>query len=1139
MGLLNDDYYSNLIKQKQSQAVVTPDSQPAAPDNRPVLQKAEDALIKPLDKVSTPAMAKPDLTAEQTAANMAKTGTGHFLGREIGSTLGLEFPDEQTWDGMSGANKASYTTFAGLKALGKMVVRLPRQIVKAPIKVVYNVVKPWSDMVQGKSTTYDAQSKSEGLNIPWIGNVSSYFKDFSDARKSGQGPLLSTLSTGANALGDVTIAASLAESLNSAMRPRAKLNPGEQVANTKPIEKVLSEQGGKPKLMQKPEGSPNEYYSLPKTVAKKYGGGSNDTFLKVSPANVIGDTHSMEVSVVKLRGGMLKEGVDYVKGKFGVGDKITQGDFGPEVKMEGQIVPTNGKITKAAVTPEGTPSPLESIPPSPLKGFENKPINETQLNHLDQIGAVNKIDPNIAQKVIENVTGKSSVGDLTQAEYVKVAQTLGVMGETGKYLGENSAFINPAAQYLSPTRRFFRNVEETHGHPIYSDAYVPMEDAATLERTFVDKHDVKLNDIFSKDATGNPLTQDYNGSKFAEERRLVKSYVEGNTDAILKNDSLTPAAKQDLVTVSDNLKKFYDETGPALGIDPEYFLKNYQPHIQNIGGIYQLYKEGSEIPKSLDFFAEHKRSGALTTQVDDALALAQIYTRAGAKKMFTNPVLERVMGMYDKLPPTLQNSVKAYIQEKMGYAGRVEQALNDMVPALNQKLGISLPVDAARRITQTIMDTTYSGALGLRPDAIVRNSFQAPLIVYPRLGPKFYGQATLKALTPAGMAELSEKGFLVKLGVPYGEELTKDVSIGGKVANGYRKFTQATLKGYEYSDAFTRGTAYFQGKYQWEDALKRYNDGKLDWAGVEKDLDLKAFSPIDRNIIRQKLVAGDQEGAFNHFIRDIIDETNFPYRSGAAPRATYGLGGKLISQFSQWPIEYAHTIGSWVKTGQWDKVIRMYAAAAGTKRTVEDTLNLNLRKWVGVDPLNLSVPPFVKLTGEIGSFLDAHMKNDKQAINKAQDQIINEIKSLGVPVGVEAGRVQRFWKSISLSKKDKLPQGTWGIYDGHGKLTDTTDFANLFWGTLWGFPTSQNVNRQDVQQDMINAKYDYSQAKANVLELYRQEKYDEANKIIQEHGIQLTPSDFDAYYIPLDQRTFQSLPASLKPQFAPKVYPSK
>lgn len=1305
MGLLDDNYYDNLLKQKQSQATAPQTSQPAAPDNRPVLQKVEDNLIKPLDRVSTPAAAKPDLTPEQTAVNAAKTGTGHYIGREIGSTLGLEFPDEQTWDGMSVGNKAGYTTFEGLKALTKMVIRLPRQIVKAPVKVVYNIVKPWSDLAQGKPTDYAHEAESKGLNIPWVGNVSSYFKDFKDARDAGHGPMLATLSTSANALADVTMAASLVEAVNGAVRPRAKLTPGEQAVNTEPIRQVMGESQGRPKMMTKPEGSPNEYYSLPKTVAKKYGGGSNDTFLKISPANVVGDSHSVEISVVKLRSGAFKEGVDYVKGKLGFGEKTTAGDFGPEVKMEGQVVPTGGKITtvrpptpeptvapapmdiappnfnlekkfanstpeetigaftkdiknyqntgishegdiqpvnaslsrleefsklpaiaektkadigsaiankELPVNPDGTITvyragnvptngrltsvgytedavkrfveenlkdkntpitkmtikpdqikvfvgggekellissgdlapaaavpkkgydPLASILPKPLKGFENKSITTGQLDHLDQLSSVNDIHPNVVQKVIENVTGKSVVGELTQGEYVKVSQVLATMGDSGKFLGDVNPFINPGAQYLSPTRRFFRNVEETHGYPVYSDAYVPMEDAAQLERVFVDKHDSNLNDIFSKD-----LSNDYTKSGFAEERRLVKAYIEGDTGAVLKNEKLTPEVKADLVKISDQLKKFYDETGPALGIDSKFFIQNYQPHIQNIGGIYQLYKEGAEIPKALDFFAEHKRAGAITAQVDDALALAQIYTRAGAKKLFTNPVLERVMGMYDGLPKTLQGSVKAYIQEKMGYAGRIEQALNDMVPAINRKLGLDLPPDLARKTTQMIMDTTYAGALGARPDAVIRNSFQAPLIVYPRLGAKFYAQATAKAVTPAGMAELSEKGFLVKLGVPYGEELTKDATNLGKLGNAYRKFTQGSLKGYEYSDAFTRGTAYFQFKMQWEDALSRYNSGKLDYAGFEKEMGMGKFSPVDQNIIRQKLIAGDQEGAFMHGVRDIIDETNFPYRTGASPRGMFGLGGKILSQFSQWPVEYAHTIGSWVRTGQWDNLIRFYAAAATTKRTLEDTFGFNIRKWVGADPLNLSVPPFVKMFSELSSLINSHLQNDHKGINDAQDQILKEVKALGVPLGVQTQRVNNFWRDISMSKKEKLPQGTYGIYDAHGKLTTTTDFANLFWGTLLGFPTKDNVERNDLQTDMTNAKYDYSQAKQDVLGLYRQEKYDEANQIIQDKGIVITPADFDAYYIPLTQRTYQSLPASLKPQFAPRVYQNK
>ena len=75
--------------------------------------------------------------------------------------------------------------------------------------------------------------------------------------------------------------------------------------------------------------------------------------------------------------------------------------------------------------------------------------------------------------------------------------------------------------------------------------------------------------------------------------------------------------------------------------------------------------------------------------------------------------------------------MKSYVGEKLGYAGKVEQYINEIAPAINQKLGTNLPPDLGRQVTQYMMDTTYAGALGARPAPVIRNLLQQPLITYP------------------------------------------------------------------------------------------------------------------------------------------------------------------------------------------------------------------------------------------------------------------------------------------------------------------------------------------------------------------------------------------------------------------------
>ena len=114
----------------------------------------------------------------------------------------------------------------------------------------------------------------------------------------------------------------------------------------------------------------------------------------------------------------------------------------------------------------------------------------------------------------------------------------------------------------------------------------------------------------------------------------------------------------------------------------------------------------------------------------------------------------------------------------MGYAGALEEYLDKWGQNWNKRFGTKLPPDVGRQLTNLTLDTVYSGGLSA-PASWFRNAFQYDLLAYPRMGPKFYAEAAGKSVTKSGIKEARDAGFLVDLGVPYGEELAKDISEQG------------------------------------------------------------------------------------------------------------------------------------------------------------------------------------------------------------------------------------------------------------------------------------------------------------------------------------------------------------------------
>lgn len=815
-----------------------------------------------------------------------------------------------------------------------------------------------------------------------------------------------------------------------------------------------------------------------------------------------------------------------------INKELEQASINKSVDLEAQIQESIDNISSQV---------LSSIPPKALKGFENKPITSDQMRNLNLIGKVNGIEPGVMDAVIRNIAGNKAFGELSQTEYVRAAQTLGSFNNLNKY-APDAGTVNIFARYGSPQRHWTRTYEEKTGIPLYSEGYVPMEEAVRLRDAFRDSYRNQAREIYGK----------YAGTGFAEERRLIKNYMEGKKEVILFNEKLTPQVRADLIKISDSMRPLYDKLGPMFDVPMDVFLKDYQPHIADLGGVFQLYKEGQPIPKELTFFAKFKRRGGLTPQIDDSLALFDIYTNSGSNKLFLNPALERAGKLGEQLPATLQSSLKSYVQEKLGYANQLDEWINNVGTNLNKKLGTNLPPDVVRQTMQIGMDTTYSGGMGLNPGTVLRNGLQYDLMTYPRLGPEGYVYAADYVLNPKtrklAMKEVREAGFLVDRGELYGQALTQEVNIGGKAVNLYRKGTQATLAPFSAIEELNRARTYYHVKFQFNRGKDMYNSGRWNWSQFENNVPaLQGLSPIDMNIIRQRLIAGDMKGAFENLAREVIDETQFPYRRGSSSRITFGTTGKIGTQFNQWNIEFVHTMGRWVKDaaqGRPEKLIRFAASSFAIQRTLSDTLGFDFSRSVFFGPFGLQFSPFVKTSIDFVEGLDNWRRGNAEAFQQNADNITRTLKSLGIPAGVEIQKWNNFLKSIKAwegtekTSPVRGPNNEYPVLDSRGRVLYFTTFDDIFW-QAFGFPTNKKEEYLRQSQDIRNAKFDYTQIKSKVLQLYQQEKYDEANSLINQYGIKISPSDFDQYYIPFSDRTFRALPSALKAQFAPQLYPVK
>lgn len=1130
MSLLPDNYWDTPAPAASPTPAPAPqpDAQPPAP--------AEQASLDLFGQ--EPSNTIPATSSASTPA-VAPKSYGVGLSYLIPQALGFGLPDPDTFENMSTGDKALAYGAGLVNATKKLVsgaVSVPIQSLGSlaatgveATRGIYAGAK--ESFAQGKLVSPEQALADEAapnlggtkedfhtdFNMGPFGDAPSWFKTYDDSIHSGAGPLATSLMTFGKATGDMTVAGGIGEGLGASMAPKRNIAEGLDVSNVAPVRQAITSDTGKVKFSQK-EDSVNEYYNVTNEFAKQYDGNKSNIKIKLSP---VGDG-TMQASVVKI-------GAKGTADSDFVGQKetplFTQNKI-PLAPQAGGMVPLTPEEMQARGLPgeNGNVQSTLEIPKAAPKGQEDAPITQDQLGQLDLISKVNGIEPGVKQTVMNAITGKDAVGDLTQGEYVRFAQSLGLLDKAAQY-SPTMSLVNRVADGLSPRHSFFTSVEQRTGVPVASQLEIPMENAQRAMKIYTETQDAIIKEQYGK-YWSDP-----------DAGRLVRSYLTGDQDAILKNPDLTPEQKTDLVDIANARADWYDKQGEVLGVNRDIYLKNYAPHVRNLGGVYQLYKEGAEMPGASTFFATQKRTGGLTPLIDDERALGGIYNHAGARTKFMGPAIEKAAAVYEGAPANLKGSIKSYVLTKMGYEGATEEMLNGVVDHMNQKFGWNLAPDTARKMTQLTMDTTYAAAMGFNPGTYLRNLISNPTFTFAENGAQYLPESIAEYFKnpSAANAELRSRGFSVQSANPYGDAIANEDTNFGRIATKYRNLTEFTMRGMNLSDSFGRYVTMKQSDSIFNNAIASYNAGKITWPQVETSLDFDGMSIPDRNEIRQQIVKGSVADARDHFARVKIDATQFPYRTGTMGRAMNGVAGKVGFQFSSYTNNYLHMVGRWVKYGQWDKLIRFIGSQAVVYRTLSNQFGLNYSNSLGVNPAIPSVSPFVKTGADLYGMLQGVRDKSAQDIENNKDDIVNEARSLGFP-GVEGNRVQSFLQSYN---KGPNSQGLYPVYSSNGKMSRSATFSDLFW-TAFGFPTNQAVANQGLVGDEINSSYNYTNTQQQILQLIGAGKGDQATQLMKSSGVTVSSDAINSYLqaqnIPLSLRLFEQLPKPLQAEFAPKVF---
>lgn len=774
---------------------------------------------------------------------------------------------------------------------------------------------------------------------------------------------------------------------------------------------------------------------------------------------------------------------------------------------------------------------MPSIMARPLKGFENSLVTDKQVRQTIGLANEREIDDVMIQAIAKTLTTKDNIYDLTQNELYDVSEAIRAFPKLKKGgepwdIGRFSSFWMEARNWMSATEL----EAEARGMslPLDSEVRIPIESGIRLSRIFRDSWNEEFDQIGGK----------YTGAKYAEEARIISAYVEGDEKVILNNSALSATAKKEMIKIGDWFKRYFKESfnKKELGLTYSEYVDNYLPKLRKAGSIHLLYKE-NEIPPQLKVFAQYEREGQFNVLEDNIFVLAQIYNNATSKIKFLKEPYEHAMKVISNAPPVAKERATDWVQEVMGRRDKYEKAFNDWGKRLSQRTKGIIPENISQQILDLALSNTYAAALGLpRFAQLPRNLIgQSLLLPYAEFGPEYF-KGLVQWWNKKGFQELIKRGFSVKSGVIYGAEASEQIGKGpiGKLVDYYKKLNELSMKPYGWTDLTNRLGTYGATIDRFAKNWNLFKKGKINEEQFKININMDGFSPTVQKVLNNLFAKNTKESLFQAqelMAKEKLDAIQFGYRRGSGAAFHHGLRGKALGQFSLYTWGYASMVREWIVRKQWAKIIRWLGMSEAIKRSFEETVGVDVSKWVGVGPLSLPVSPLVRVAMMATEGTENALGNMTKALNDNYKEIIRTLKlSTGVAGGIGMQRWGKVLKSVKEYETSPYPvfdpatgEKAFPLRAANGKLIRPLNFKDLLlYG--FGFQDSKGNKEWDILNKVDKEKHEKEMKEGDAMNALIQGDFKKFNKIYIDNQLDFNPSKrLDSYQKSILQRVYERM----------------
>lgn len=1152
MGNLNQNYFDDIQSQPRKAKTIDPVTQQVTPIEAPdapnpikyfpqelgnlEIQMYQDAVgWTPVSQNEPYAQWSTSEKIRETAKQIIPTVIG-----ELRDTV-----DEE------GKRKLEFEPGVVQKAAVGAVKAIPREIARFGA----SIYQPWAELF-----TNGRKKQSGYVKLPYDDEPSpTYWKGYEEARESGMSPLAATLASVTDVAGSVAVVGATGEAISALFKPTiGTVLKGNRIVPDTRAQVAVQKNLVSKTLVPKQKGT--EYFKVSTEIAARVAEeqglkSTENIFIRFKPAG----KDLMSIDMVQQRPGI---GTRIYQG-LKPGKTVTETPI-TEVVLERNMVKVPEKAMSQALSDPGTgvasemsvsklntaKNTLATQPETAKPGGLDRAIKEMQegtakpirvrtledgtlfiedgrhrLEAANQLGVKNVavedvtsfyetkpsndslarahilqkekgIDDNLASQLKYAISGEKSLANMTSTQVEKYNQLLKFMENVREF-----ETVSPAigvGSYIRAARDTLGLIENRSGgrFPVYSETYLGFANAEQNVKVFRNSQGRFIHDLFGK------LSKERN---LAQRELIIKKWAGEKVE-------LSPKLQE----IETKLRAKFDELGEIFGV--EGYIENYFPLIHKSEGVAKAFPRG--IPKELKFFAELERQGGFDMFETDPIKLYNIYVSAGSRKLFYQPQLESWQSLRKHLPTEVQNYVESFVRQKIGWQDDTRKLVTNSIQNIGNKLGSKIGSDTIRNFENLYYSTTYGGALGYRPMAVIRNLHQSMLMTYPEVGPEWFAYGVRQAAKKGGVEAAAEEGFLLKYGVPHEEAIGSKPFAGGykNPANLYTAYRQAGLTFYTGADVVNRSVVYHAVDGRFNNALNKFLDGKIDFEKFKTEIDLDGSSPALQNTVIKNIQKGNYDQARKDLIRDAIDRTQFPYRRGEGARPTWSTAGRWASQFMVWPHEYASTlIGRWAGRGQWDKMIRWLASGKAVVDGWEDA-GVDVKRWIWSGPLQLSLPPIPDAIRDISNFVSGTLEGNKKKIDDAAAEIARGLPNLAF--GVEESRIKDFVERMN---------NNWQVRDRKGNLLYTSNATEELL-RVFGFSTThraeffEQIKEANVESDNLQF------VKSEAIQKLREGDVQGATELIKKYQIVIDPNQLQDKNLYL--RVFERLPKQLKAQYA-------